>query len=287
MTAVRVVIVHRNQPVACAQTVRAFAAQSAEVRVTVVDNASAPEALSAVRAAVPQADVLALEHNAGFGPAANAGLRRWLADESSEWAVVAPHDAQPAPGALPELIRAASRRPRAGLACADYGDRLRPSVDRYLGGILAPAGAEGDWIPTDHPHGTMLACRRSCLADVGLFDERYFAYVEEADLGMRAVAAGWDVGVVATAVVRNPTTTVSRPVVEYLQLRNTLLLLREHFGLYPVSVRVVIALVSTAHQTLRASKRAPWFHPRARLRAIVDFLAGRFGAPSDAVLALR
>ena len=39
----------------------------------------------------------------------------------------------------------------------------------------------------------MLA-RRECLADVGLFDERYFAYCEEAELAIRAKQAGWQVG---------------------------------------------------------------------------------------------
>ena len=42
----------------------------------------------------------------------------------------------------------------------------------------------------------MLFARRGALEDVGLFDERYFAYCEEADLGLRAVAAGWEVGLV-------------------------------------------------------------------------------------------
>ena len=45
------------------------------------------------------------------------------------------------------------------------------------------------WEPVDYPHGTLLLARRACLEDVGLFDERYFSYCEEADLGLRARAA--------------------------------------------------------------------------------------------------
>ena len=78
----------------------------------------------------------------------------------------------------------------------------------------------------------MLA-RRECLAEVGLFDERYFAYCEEAELALRAKRAGWQVGVVRGAEVRNTDVGSRAAVVDYLQLRNTLLMVREHSGRYP------------------------------------------------------
>ena len=33
--------------------------------------------------------------------------------------------------------------------------------------------------------------RRECLEDVGLFDERYFAYGDEMEIGLRAARHGW------------------------------------------------------------------------------------------------
>ncbi|HET9732857.1 MAG TPA: glycosyltransferase [Acidimicrobiales bacterium] len=286
--AAEVIVIHRDRPEACLATVRAFLGEGPGLHVTVVDNGSSPEAIGDLRRSLPAAvDLVENGHNLGFGPAANVGLSRWLARGTGEWAVIAPHDAQPVPGSVAALLETGSARPRAGVCCADYGDRGRPRVDRYLGGLVFPA-PDGDaetWIPTDHPHGTMLALRRSCLVDVGLFDERYFAYVEEADLGLRAVAAGWDVGVVPAAVVINPHTSVARPVVEYLQLRNTLLLIREHFGLYPVVVRTVIAALSTLHQSLRPSRRAAWFDAGARMLAVADFARGRYGEPPASVAA--
>ena len=181
---------------------------------------------------------MALGANAGFGPAANVGLRRWLAHETGEWAVVAPHDALPEPGCLARLLEAVAARPRAGLASATYGDPTKPVVDRYFGAILVAAGRSDGWEAAGHPHGTLMLVRRACLEHVGLFDERYFAYCEEADLGVRATRAGWEVGVVWHALVRNPSLSVSVAAVEYLKLRNTLLLVRQHFGRYPVSIRL-------------------------------------------------
>ena len=127
--------------------------------------------------------------------------------------------------------------------------------------------------------------RRGCLQEVGLFDERYFAYCEEADLGVRATRAGWEVGVVWHALVRNPSLSVSVPAVEYLKLRNTLLLVREHFGRYPASIRLTVALVDTAVGAVVRSRRPDPFPVSARLRAIADFGRGRFGPPPASLVA--
>jgi N-acetylglucosaminyl-diphospho-decaprenol L-rhamnosyltransferase len=275
---VTVVVVHHRNAEQCAETCRAFAEQGPAVRIIVVDNGS-PDVDRAALHRIPGAQVLELGANRGFGPAANAGIRHWLREGAGEWVVVAPHDARPCPGALDTLLEVAGSRPRAAMACAEYGDRTRPVVDPYLGGLVFPLDTDGPWVPTEHPHGTMLALRREGVAGVGLFDERYFAYVEEADLALRMTAEGWEVGMVLGAVVENPGTAVPRPVVEYLQTRNTLLLVREHFGRYHVFIRFCVAVVSTVHQWLRPSRRAPWYDARARWLALAHFLSRRFGAP--------
>ena len=279
-----VVVVHHRRPTACVATCAAFREQDPGVRIIVVDNGS-PAGDRAALAGLTGVELLELGDNRGFGPAANAGIRHWLATGEGEWVVVAPHDARPRPGALDRLLEVASSRPRAAMACAEYGDNTRPVVDHYLGGLVFPLDTAGPWVPTDHPHGTMLALRRAGVRRVGMFDERYFAYVEEADLALRMAADGWEVGMVLGAVVENPGTSVPRPVVEYLQTRNTLLLVREHFGRYHGFIRCCIAVLSTVYQLLRPSRRAPWFDARARWWALGHFLTRRFGAPPAAVSA--
>jgi GT2 family glycosyltransferase len=282
---VTVVIVHWNQPERCVRTAGLLRDQGVAVRLLVVDNASEPAALAAVEAGIPDAEVVALDHNAGFGPAANAGLRRWLDRGEGELVAVVPHDALPEPGCLERLVDAMLERPRAGLASAEYGEPGKPVVDRFFGGILVPSERRPGWEDAGHPHGTLLVARRACLADIGLFDERYFAYCEEADLGERARRAGWEVGVVWGAVVRNPSWSVGSAVAEYLMLRNSLLLVRHHFGRYPVFIRLVMAVGDLALRAVRPATRPPVFSPRARLMAMADFLRGRFGPPPDLVTA--
>jgi N-acetylglucosaminyl-diphospho-decaprenol L-rhamnosyltransferase len=278
-----VVLIHWNQPERCLKTVAAFQGQDVPLRVTVVDNGSEPGARALLARELPyDVELVETGENLGFGPGANVGLRRWLDRGETEWAVIAPHDALPGAGCLRALVDAVGARPRAGLACADVGDGHTPYLDPYFGGITMPAGddvAPDGWQAADYPHGTLMAVRRACVEQIGIFDERYFAYCEEADLGLKAREAGWEVGIVRTAEVRNPYLASRAAVVDYLMLRNTLLLVRTHFGRYKAFIRCCIALWHIADGKLRPHREQWIFLPRARLRALRDYALGRFGPP--------
>jgi N-acetylglucosaminyl-diphospho-decaprenol L-rhamnosyltransferase len=277
---VDLVVVHRGETDLVAETVARFAGQPVPLRVLVVDNGSSEDDLHRLTAALPDGiPLLALGENRGFGPAANAGFRWFLDRPGAPWLAVAPHDARPAADCLERLIGELERRPRAGLASADVGDGFTPVVDRYIGAIPTPARVLEGWEPAGYPHGTLMLARRTCLEEIGLFDERYFAYCEEANLALRARRAGWQVGVVRGAEVRNPHVSSHVAVVDYLQLRNTLLLVREHFGLHPVAMRLLMALWQLAVGLVVPSRRGPYWDPPARVWALVDFLRGRFGPP--------
>jgi N-acetylglucosaminyl-diphospho-decaprenol L-rhamnosyltransferase len=276
---VRVVIVHRDEPEKCCRTIEAFMGQDVAVEVCVVDNDSQPTSLEAIRLAHPEVEVIPAGRNAGFGPAANIALRRWLDEGAGQWVVVAPHDALPRPDCLARILEAGSAR-RAGLASAEYGPghEYKPALDRYLGGYVEPAEPKAGWEDAPFPHGTLLVARREALAEIGLFDERYFAYCEEADLGIRARQAGWGVGIIWGAVVANPGMSEGS-LAHYLKLRNTLLLVRDHFGRYPAFVRLVIALASVAARSVsRRGRLGPW-QLGAELRAVADYALRRFGPP--------
>jgi GT2 family glycosyltransferase len=277
---VDLVVVHRGEPELVGETLARFGDQGMPVRVVVVDNGSSPGDLDKLRIQIPaDATLLTLGENRGFGPAANAGFRWFLERPGAPWLAVAPHDARPASDCLERMLTELDRRPLAGLASADVGDGFTPVVDRYIGAIPTPARVLQGWEPAGYPHGTLMLARRTCLEEVGLFDERYFAYCEEADLAMRARRAGWQIGVVRGAEVRNPHVSSHVAVVDYLQLRNTLLLVREYFGLWPVTMRFLMALWQLAVGLVVPEKRGPYWHPQARVRAIIDFLRGHYGPP--------
>lgn len=294
---VRVIIVHRDRPVAAAGTVHSFLADEIVGRVVVVDSGSTPASVAQLRelAGDARVEIVVAGANVGFGPGANIGLRAWLADPAAEpWAVVAPHDARPRTGCVSRVVAELQARPRGAMACAEYGPGadFRPTVDRFFGGSFVPAPRGDGWESVDYAHGTLLAFRPDALRAIGLFDERFFAYCEEADIGIRARAAGWEVGLVWGAVVDNgrpPRADVGR----YLQLRNTLLLLENHFGFTAVAARLAwevgVLAGGGVGPTLGVGVDAGAGSARSALRrasvlAIRDYVTRRFGAPPAAVV---
>jgi len=283
---VHVVVVHRDQPERCAAVVAALLAEGPGITATVVDNGSSPSNASRLRALLPATEIIDAGRNAGFGPGANLGWRAWLERGRGEWVAVAPHDAIVRPGCLARIFSEIETRPDAGVVSAEFGPEfdLVPTVDRVLGGFYQPGVRGGGWQDVGFAHGTLLLVRRAVIEQVGLFDERYFAYGEEADLSLRARAAGWRVGLVWGAVVDN-SQLPPQLVADYLQTRNNLLLVRTHFGRYPASLQGILA-VTRAIGRARSDPTRWRAHLELDVRAIVDFLFGRFGPPPEAVLRL-
>jgi GT2 family glycosyltransferase len=172
-------------------------------RIIVVDNASTDGTAAAVRAAFPNVELLQNARNEHFARGANAGLRRAL-DLGAEWAWVLNPDATPAPGALGEMLRVAQTDERIGMVGARLAHPARPgyaarvivgaNCDFATGGIVEPAPPMDlalDRLAVDYVWGASLLARAAVLREVGLFDESYRAYFEDADLCLRAKAAGW------------------------------------------------------------------------------------------------
>jgi GT2 family glycosyltransferase len=277
--AVTVVVIHRNRLDAIGRTVDAFRDQTVPTSIIVVDNGSEPATVDALPAAVGDAELVLTGANLGFGPGGNVGLRRWLRDHRTSWVAIAPHDALPDPDTLERMLAELESHDRVGLASADVGDGAVPVIDPFLGTIDAAPTVEEGFEPSGYPHGTLMLARRACIEEVGLFDERYFAYCEESELALRAADRGWTCGLIRGAVVRNPGMSASIERVAYLQLRNTLLMLREHFGRRHAAFRTLVALVQIPVGMVHAPARGLHWSPRGRLLAIRDHLRKRYGPP--------
>ena len=280
---VTVVIIHRNRAEQVGLTVEAFRSQTVPTQVMVVDNGSEASTVNALSGLVGDAELIVTGENLGFGPGANIGMRRFLRGGVGEWVALAPHDAMPQPDTIEKMLSAVSDKPLVGLMSADVGDQARPIIQPYLGSIDAEPTVSEGFDRSDYPHGTLMMCRRSFLAEVGLFDERYFAYCEEAELGIRAAKSGWLCGVIRGAEVRNPGMSSSVERVAYLQLRNTLLMLREHYGVRNSLFRIVVALAQIPMGLVYAPARGLHWSVRGRLFAIRDHLRGRYGPPPPSI----
>jgi GT2 family glycosyltransferase len=275
---IRVFVVHWNQPMACAATVRAIIDQHVPVKVTILDNNSAPDAFETLRTHLdPAIEIVRLPQNKGWGPALNVALRTWLQSAEGQFCLISAHDAALSPDCIPLLVQAAQANGRIGIACPQYDDATMPHLTA-LHGVRVDvdlAQSAGTTAFVDVPHGTLMLIRRECLAEIGLFDERYFAYGDEHELGARAVRRGWKVALVWGAVVRNPGTSTPSLWRSYLFTRNSLLLVRDYYGPIAACLRAAILLANT----LRRRDDGLAFSAKARVQGICDYFRGRFGPP--------
>lgn len=181
--------------------------------VIVVDNASSDGTAGAVRAACPEAVVLARPRNLHFARGANVGLERALALDA-DFAWVLNPDTRPAPGALGEMLRVAASDDGIGLVGARLVHPARPGrpprvvvgarCDFATGAVVEPpppADPALDRLAVDYVWGCALLARAAMLRQVGLFDPSFIAYYEDADLCLRARAAGWQTVTALRAVV--------------------------------------------------------------------------------------
>lgn len=276
-----VIIIHWNEPERCAATVANFLSQSPAVRVLIVDNGSRLGALAEVESLVgPRVELLPLPFNTGYGPAANRGIEHALGLLDAQIFTVAPHDALPALNCLTRMQALFEQDSKIGLLGADFAKSSRQHFGWIRGMRLVPAPpyCEG-FHESFYPTGTLMMLGRKCILDIGLFDTRYFAYSEEHDLGLRARRAGWKVGIAGGAIVYNPGRTAGSEITVHLNLRNSLLLVRDHFGLLASLVRSFTILANGIVNTFLWKPRQSGDGMKVRLRALVDFWLGRFGPP--------
>ncbi len=172
----------------------------ARKEIVVVDNGSADGSLEWLR--VHRGDgehVIELGCNRGFAGGVNAGIRA----SRGEYVALLNNDAMADPDWLACLVAAMSD-PRVGMAASKilfYGRRdiidkaghlMYPDgLNRGRGAGEVDAGQFDRKVDVFFPDGCAALYRRRMLDEVGLFDEDFFAYGDDADLGLRARWRGW------------------------------------------------------------------------------------------------
>lgn len=160
--------------------------------------------------------------NLGFGTAANRGVA--AIGPGAEFVLIANPDTVLQPGCLDELLRAARRHRGAGTlgpAILTPDGVLYPSARRLPTLWLGAGHAVVGWVWPRNPwtrqyraeeagvheraagwlSGSCLLVRRKAFESIGGFDEHYFMYFEDVDLGLRMRQAGWENVYVPDAVV--------------------------------------------------------------------------------------
>lgn len=201
-SAVAVIILNwngRDHLAACLPSL--FAQTYEQFEVIVVDNGSTDGSQRWLREHYPQVRLVENSTNQGFAAANNQAIRATQA----EYIVLLNNDTVVEPHWLRALVAAAKTDPAIGMVAAKMLLASSPGIIDSTGIAIDRAGIawgrEGG--RPDHPaspgalvevfgaSGGAALYRRVVLDEIGLFDEAFFAYLEDVDLAWRAQWAGW------------------------------------------------------------------------------------------------
>jgi len=211
-----------------------------------VDNGSTDGSVECIEAwtrRLGHAEGVYLDRNTGFCRANNIGFTK----ARGEWIALFNNDAVAEPSWLEELVRHADESARIGM----LGGKI---LFVEPPGVIDKAGHLIYWDGQNRGRGTMErdsgqydqveeilwpdACaalyHRRLFEETGGFDETFFAFGDDADLGMRARLLGWKARYVPTAVVyhrHSATAGAYSPLKVMLVERNRLLLAIKDFPL--------------------------------------------------------
>jgi len=199
------------------------------------------------------ARVIENSRNAGFGAAINQGLHA----STAPYLATLNDDAVPHAGWLESLVSAMEKRPDAGMCASQvrlFGEERLDSAGMLVARDGSSKQRGQGRIPDDFPvaeetlfpSASAALYRRTMLDDIGGFDDHFFLYCEDTDLGLRARWRGWKCLYVPEAVVEHHyshSAGRASPVKAYYVERNRLFVLAKNF---PARMLLAAPFVSAA-----------------------------------------
>jgi len=243
MSKVSVVILNWNGLRHLARCLDALWAQTfTDFEVILVDNGSTDGSVEWIAEHAPQARLLRNAVNAGYAAANNQAIRA----SQAPFVATLNNDTQVEPGWLEALVAAADD-PSVGSCASKMLFAARPEVINSTGICLDVTGfawdrrggelddeREREPVEIFGPCAGAALYRRAMLDQIGLFDEAFFAYLEDVDLAWRAQMAGWRCLYAPTARVyhvHSATSVEGSPFKNHMLGRNKVWLIAKNYPL--------------------------------------------------------
>jgi GT2 family glycosyltransferase len=289
----------KKDTVECLESISNLRFSDCELEIIVVDNHSKDGSQKAVEKAFKELEKngfsckqIENKENLGFAAGNNVGMRYAL-DNGADYLLILNNDTEVDKELINKLLMVAKKHPKAGaIAPKIYFAKGFEFHDRYkkseLGKVIWFAGGDIDWdnvYGTNHgvdevdkgqfnktreidfATGACMFLKSKALKEVGLFDEKFFMYLEDADLSQRLKKKGWK-------VLYTPKTKIWHKVAQssgigsdlndYFISRNRML-----FGMYFAPMRTKAALIRESFKLLIKGRK--W-----QKTGIMDFYLGRF-----------
>jgi GT2 family glycosyltransferase len=201
-----------------ADCLNSLVAQSAHnFSITVVDNGSIDGSRELMQHQYPSIKVIMREKNYGFTGGTNPGIQDAIAC-GAEYVALLNNDAVADKNWLQFLIETADQDPQLGCVTSKILQvgterKIDSTGDFYSSwGLPFPRGRDeidqGQFDSADQRlvfagTGGASLFRTKMLHEIGLFDQDFFAYYEDVDLGFRGQLAGWKAAYEPRAIVRH------------------------------------------------------------------------------------
>lgn len=287
----------KQDTIECIQSLSALEMRNHDVDIVVVDNGSDDDSATSIPKKFPHVKLVRLDQNTGFTGGCNAGIQKSM-QIGAEYVWLLNNDTTVHTDALYKLVETFAKHDIGIVGSKIYFSKGHEyHKDRYTksqqGKVIWYAGGMIDWNNVYASHrgvdevdqgqydeleetmfvtGCSMMISKSLIQDIGLFDERFFLYLEDVEYCMRAKRNGYK-------VVYNPSSMVwhknaqssdgpGNKTHDYYLTRNRIL-----FGMKYASIRTKFAL-------LRESVAIATSSSQVRRRAALDGLLGRYGKRS-------
>ena len=303
MPKIAVVVLNWNRKkdtLECLKSLDQIKAKTFHLDVVVVDNGSTDGSVTAIKNYKVKnfkKHLVELGQNLGFAGGNNAGVSYALS-LNSDFVMVLNNDTIIDASCITALLTGAKRHPKAAILSPKiyFAHGFEFHKKRYksdeLGKVIWYAGGQMDWNNVygsnygvdevdkgqfneerkiDFATGACFLARTEALKKTGLFDERYYLYLEDAELSQRVKAKGFEIWYIPGGVIWHKVSQssgVGSDLNDYYITRNRLL-----FGMAYAPIRAKIALIRESFWLAQNGRK--WQKIGAR-----DFYLRKFGRGS-------
>ena len=196
------------------------------------------------------------KENCGFSGGNNIAIRRALCQDY-DYFLLLNNDTEVAPDFLDELVNFAEREKKTGIVGPKiyfHSDKNRiwfaggkmhwwTSLNYHIGEREMDKGQHDEPKKIDYTTGCTLLIKRKVIEQIGLLDEKFFAYQEDGDWCLRARKRGWQVWYVPTSKIWHKISASAgknSPFQVHLVTRNRIWLVRKNHDLIKFHIMIFI-----------------------------------------------
>lgn len=198
---VSIIIVHHNRREFLEKCLSSLSRQTyLSVEIILVDNLSTDDSIEYVKKEFPSVKIIQCEENLGFAKGNNVGIK----NAKGELIATLNNDTEVVSTWIEELVRVINSDEKIGMCASKMLFMKDPGIINSTGICISRSGAcwdrgmsEQDMGQYESIEDIFCPCagaamyKRDMLQEIGLFDEDFYAYMEDVDIAFRGRLAGW------------------------------------------------------------------------------------------------